>query len=310
VITSLLSFISRHASLALALGVLAGLVFPPLATAARPLLLPSVVCLLTASLIRLDWVALGEYVRRPSLPLALNVWLLFATPTLCWFALQWIELPGTLEIALILAAGAPSIVTAVALTQLFRLDSPLAVASLVIGVFFTPLGLAYSFALLLDLPYQLPLGEFAVRFLIFIVLPFLIAFFIRKALGSANLTKYWDPMGGITVLFIIIFGVTVMDGVTDRFLTDPTTVLVYTAAAFAVAIASHILGYWLFIWQGSQFALTAALLSGYRNMAVIYALVGDQFGEDFFLYLSVHQFPIYLMPLLTEWIFRRMLRNG
>ena len=304
-----LSFVGRHASLALALGVFAGLIYPPLAAWARPLLLPSIVCLLTASLIRLDWEALANYVKKPGLPLLLNLWLLIATPTLCWLALKLVELPDRLEIALILASGAPSIVTAVALTQLFRLDSPLSVASLVIGVFFTPLGLAYCFILLLDLPYQLPLIEFAYRFVVFIVLPFILAFVIRKSLGQARLTALWDPMGGLTVVFIIIFGVTVMDGVTNRFYNDPETVIIYTAAAFVLSIASHLLGYWLFIWKRRQFALTTALLSGYRNMAVIYALVGDQFGEDFFLYLSVHQFPIYLMPLMTEWIFRRMLKD-
>ena len=100
-----------------------------------------------------------------------------------------------------------------------------------------------------------------------------------------------------------------MDGVTDRFFADPYTVLIYTTAAFAASIAFHILGYLLFRSIGLQFALTTALLSGYRNMAVVYALVGDQFGSDFFLYLSVHQFPIYLMPIMTEWIFKRMLKD-
>ena len=101
-IATALSFLGRHASVALAIGVLAGLIFPALANWARPLLLPSVVCLLTASLVRLDWGALGRYVKGPSLPLLLNLWLLIATPTFCWVALKCVQLPESLEIALVL----------------------------------------------------------------------------------------------------------------------------------------------------------------------------------------------------------------
>ena len=58
--TAVLAFLAGRAPLFLALGVFAGLFLPEVATAARTLLEPGVVALMTISLLRLDWSALGR----------------------------------------------------------------------------------------------------------------------------------------------------------------------------------------------------------------------------------------------------------
>ena len=55
----------------MAAGVLLGLAVPPLASLARPLLIPSLLIPLTLALLRLDWGAIGAYRRRPGVAAAL-----------------------------------------------------------------------------------------------------------------------------------------------------------------------------------------------------------------------------------------------
>ncbi len=56
-------FLGQHATLFLAGGVLLGLLVPPLAALARPMLIPGLLIPLVIALVRLDWDALAAYAR-------------------------------------------------------------------------------------------------------------------------------------------------------------------------------------------------------------------------------------------------------
>jgi len=96
VIVRALAYVGRHGALFLAGGVLLGLAVPPLAAAARPLLVPALLVPLTIALLRLDWRRLGDYARRPALIAFVTVWLLAASPVLIWLASQGLPLPVAL----------------------------------------------------------------------------------------------------------------------------------------------------------------------------------------------------------------------
>ena len=79
-----LAFIGRHATKFMAAGVLVGLVVPPLAALAKPLLAPTLVIPLALALVRLDWSAMAAWRRRPALVVALVVFILGVSPLLVW----------------------------------------------------------------------------------------------------------------------------------------------------------------------------------------------------------------------------------
>src|SRR3546814_11667538 len=76
----LLASLGRAATPALALGIFAGLLAPPVAHAFRPLLLPSIVLLLALALLRLDWGRMGRYARPPGLVSTAIAWQLLLSP--------------------------------------------------------------------------------------------------------------------------------------------------------------------------------------------------------------------------------------
>ena len=59
-----LAFLGRHAGWMLAGGILVGIVVPPLAAVAAPLLIPSIVLLLVVALVRLEGRQIAALVRR------------------------------------------------------------------------------------------------------------------------------------------------------------------------------------------------------------------------------------------------------
>src|SRR5512135_1134678 len=125
-----LEFIGRHATRFMAAGVLVGLLAPPLAALARPLLVPTLLVPLTLALMRLDWSAIGAYRRRPLLVAALLAWLLGACPLLVSLAtvpLVAVGLPVPLRQAVVLMAAASPIVSSVAIALIVGLDATLAI---------------------------------------------------------------------------------------------------------------------------------------------------------------------------------------
>ncbi|MDX1711910.1 MAG: Na+-dependent transporter, partial [Rhodovibrionaceae bacterium] len=80
----LLGFLGGHATWMLFAGVFIGLALPGLAALARPLLAPAVVLILCATLLRVDWRAMGEYARRPVLASLLTAWLMLVSPVVTW----------------------------------------------------------------------------------------------------------------------------------------------------------------------------------------------------------------------------------
>ncbi len=83
-----LALLGRHATGFMAGGVLLGLAVPPLASLAKPLLVPTLLIPLTLALVRLDWRAAAKWRHRTWIVAALLLWLLGASPLLAWVATQ------------------------------------------------------------------------------------------------------------------------------------------------------------------------------------------------------------------------------
>jgi BASS family bile acid:Na+ symporter len=59
--------------------------------------------------------------------------------------------------------------------------------------------------------------------------------------------------------------------------------------------------------MGRRQALTMGLSSGYRNMAIMLVLTAGIAGPDMWLYVAMAQFPMYILPMLTNPLYRRFL---
>ena len=303
----LLALFSRHATRVLFAGVFIGLAVPPLAAAARPYLLVGVVALLTAMLLRVDWGAMGAYLRRPVLATALVVWLLAGAPVVVWLALLPAGLPESLSVSLVLMAAAPPILSAAAIAVLLGLDGALAIVVGLIATLLTPLSVPPLALMLLGLDLEISVGAFMARLAAIVGPAFLLSLSIRKAAGPARLERYRPEIEGFTVLVMLYFGIAIMDGVTARLLAEPAIVAGWTLAAFIANPALQLLGGLTFAWLGRRGALTVGLISGNCNMGLLLAALPPGTDFDVLLYFAVAQLPIFMLPALMLPLYRRLL---
>jgi BASS family bile acid:Na+ symporter len=273
----------------------------------RPLLEPVVVLLLTMALIRLDWRTGLAYLRRPVLAATIAAWLFLVTPVIIWFAGTSLGLAAPLLVAVVLNAASAPLASSVPFTQLLRLDAELAMFVVAVGTMLLPVTIAPLILWLLGTALPVAPETVAVRSLLFIGLPLLLAAAVRRIFPALRILSKREEMDGLVVLLFIVFALAITDGVTGRLLADPLYGFTILMAAFAVSISLHALSLGAFWWMGRRGALSMAVTAGNRNLAILLVLLGDGFSPDFALYVALGQIPIFTMPAVVNLLCRRLL---
>ena len=301
-----IDFAGTHATRLLAAGVLIGLAIPPLATALRPLLLPSIVISLVLALVRLDWRAFGADARRPLLVAWMLAWFLGVTPVILWLVLQGLPLPAPIVAGLVLMAAAPPIMSGAAISLLVGLDAALAVVAIVATTALVPLTLPPLAAALLGVALELDVGTFMLRLASIVGGAFAIAWLARRLVPEAAIARNARALDGVAVIWMVVFAIGIMDGVTALALAHPGYVIGATIAAFAANVALQAVGALVWLRQGMQRALTVGLLTGNRNMGLVLVALGGDASLELVAFFAVAQIPMYVLPGLLLPVYRRL----
>jgi BASS family bile acid:Na+ symporter len=302
-----LGFLGRYATRFLAGGLLLGIVFPPLATLAKPLLVPTLLIPLTLALVRLDWRAMAAYRQRPKLAAALLVWLLAVSPLLVWLVTTWLQafgLPAGLRQALVLMAASSPIVSSVAIALLVGLDATLAIVAVLLATALVPFTLPLMALALLGLTLDIGVGAFMMRLGLFIA-----AWMLRRWIPESVLAARTDVLDGLTVVNLLLFGLAIMDGVTVYALERPAYVGLAILAAFAFNLLLQAAGAIAFGRLPRRAALTVGLLSGNCNMGLVLVALQGKAEFEVTIFFALAQVPMYVLPALLEPVYRRLLRR-
>ena len=246
----------------MAVGVLAGLALPPLATLARPLLVPTLLIPLAIALVRLDWSAIAAWRQRPLTIAALLVFVLGVSPLVVWVLVSDLEplgFPRPLAQALILMAASSPIVSNVALALILRLDAPLAVVVVMLATALVPFTLPPIAGALAGIDVELPVLEFSLRLAALVGGAFAAAALVRRFVPRETLAANADWLDGFTVVNLLLFGLAIMDGVTAFALERPGYVALALLAAYAFNLALQAGAGLAFRSLGTTRALTVAL---------------------------------------------------
>lgn len=297
------AFLGRHAGLMLAGGILIGIVMPPLAAVAAPLLIPSIVLLLVVALVRLEGRQIVALVRRPAAAAAVVAWALLATPVLMTGAVALVDPAPKLGTAMVLSAACPPIMSAIAFCFMVGLDAALATVVVFAAIFLVPLTLPPLALLLLGLELDIDVLSFMARLAAITGGSLLAAIAIRAAATREALARRGELLDGIAVAGLLVFAVAIMDGVGPAALERPGYVAATLIAAFAANAGMQAAGFFAFAWMARNRALAVALLSGNRNMGLLLAALGAAADFDVVLYLALGQIPVFL-TLLAKPIYR------
>lgn len=304
-----LEWTGRQGAWLLFTGVLAGLVVPPLATLAWPTVLPVTFILFVSSLLRLDWSLVLQHIRRPARGLLIVAAILVGAPLLAALVFQLLPAPPSLASSIILTTTTTPLISSPAFALLLGLEAELALIVLLLAMLLVPVTMPLLTLALLGLQIDLSFGELMGRLALFVGAGFACALGLRAWLGPSRIKAEARLLDGVNVVLLVVFAVGVMDGVTGRLFAEPRHVLLFTGAAFALNATQQAVGALAFWWAGRRTALTVGLVFGYRNMALALAVLADVAPRDFLLYVAVAQLPMYMFPMITRPVYRRLLKG-
>jgi BASS family bile acid:Na+ symporter len=303
-----LAWLAGQGGLAFPVSLALGLVFPSLAGLIRPWLSLVVLVLTFLVLVRIELGAVAQELRRPGPLLAVIAATLLAAPPIAWGVARVLGLDAGLAAALVVTACAPSITSAPAFARIMGLDAAFALAGSVAGMIATPITAPPLALTLAGLDLALTIPAMALRLGMFVGLPLLAAIAARRA-APAWLAARTQATDGLTVASLCLFATGVMDGVTALAVALPWRAAEMLGAAFALNALLFGLGTLLFAAAGMQRRLTAGLLVGNRQMALMLAVLPEGAPRDVTLFLAVAQLPLYLNPFLLRPLLRRWLRQ-
>lgn len=303
-----LDWLARHATGALAASIFIGLAVPSLAELLRPLLAPVISLSLAVALLKLDLGAVRVYVRRPVFILAITGYSMIAVPVIVAFAVRPLGLPEPLAAAIVLTAAAPTVISSVAYSMILGLDSALTITAMVVSYAIVPFTLPALALWLLGLELQLGAVALMGRLALIIGAACILALVLRRwVFSDSYLRRNATRVDAVAVITLIVFGISIMAGVTDFTLERPRYVALATGAAFSVNILMQVLGIAAFWRAGRREALTIGLTTGCTNMGLVLATLGDDASFDLLVFFALGQFPLFILPMFALPIYRHLI---
>jgi BASS family bile acid:Na+ symporter len=304
-----LAWLGRHGSLMLPIGIFLGLLAPTLASLMKPLLIPGIIGPFLIALVRLDWARMADHLRRPSLTLPAVFCLLIAAPFLVHACLELLSLDPALHGYLVLMAAASPLMGSASLALIIGLDASLAVVLTILSTALLPVTLPPIALLLLGIDIRIGGGELMLRLGLLIGGCFLLALLIRRFLPVGFAARHAASLDGLAIIGLLVFGIAIMDGVTALLLDRPEVILATALPVFGLNIGLQALTTLAFAWRGLPTALSIGLCSGNRNLGILLAAMADRVPVDFLIIVALGQLPIYTLPMLQRWLYRRWLKQ-
>jgi BASS family bile acid:Na+ symporter len=306
-----LAWLGRQGTRAVAASIFVGLAFPALAVLFKPLVGPTIFCLLTLAFLRVEPTGLRNEFARPKLLLLATLWIMVATPLVLGFLYATFgrgELWDQLSLALVLQAAAPPITSAPAFVALVGLDVTLALAALITTHAITPLTAPFFAALFVPDALPLDAPALAIRLALFLSGSYLLARLIRRIAGTQRVGGWREQIDGTNVILLFVFAAALMESASAKLLTDPALVVALLVLSFAVTFGLIAVTAILLWPAGAERALSLGMSSGTRNMGLMLAAASGV-SDVVWLYFAVAQFPIYFAPQIMSPLVSRILRS-
>ena len=291
------------AALLLALGVICALFFPQISHSFAPYLLPSLFFVMVFSLLPFARQGSAELTRPRPVVLALVFWQQGVLPALTLGVGLWFEIDREWLFFLLVTVTSGSLFASPTLVQLMGLEQKMAVQTVVWSTLFAPVSIYLTFSYLLGSEVHLDLELFAFRMVVFLVVPMAI-FLVVKALTKTWSTQQRDKLDGIgrwgSVLALIVFCFALEAEVTNAIEREPLVILEYLLVAVTFAVLIGLLTRVVMVRFGVRAAITATVLTSFRNVGLSFGLVGQFAGPELAVYVGVCQIPMFLSPLLFD----------
>jgi bile acid:Na+ symporter, BASS family len=287
----------------LAFGTVAGIAIPAVAELLQPYALQALFLVVVFSMV--------PFARLPSTNIGLDV-------SLVWRLILWqqaflpclvvavgilLQLSDSILTLMMATACAGSLFASPMLAELLGLDRRRAVQCMVISTFVMPVSLYVSLRLLHGQELPLDVAEYCKRVVVFLLLPLSILTIYGRIAASlssavANRIESTTRWGAVLALLVFVMGMT--HPVSQLLAEDPLRLCLLLALTTCLTIGMFAITAIVMYRFGLPIALTAGILSGFRNIGLAFAFVGPSLGPEFAAYVGVSMLPMFIAPLLIR----------
>jgi len=300
----LLAAAGRHGPALLCGGVLVGLAAPPLAELARPLMGLAVFVFTLGAFLKVDGAAFRSEATDRRAVLLVLAWTAFGVPLATYGLVQVLRPGPDLSQGLLLCFLAPPVGSAAAVAAMLGLSAPLALLATVAATFAVPLYLPPLAESLAGAELAIDPLALSARLAVIVGGAASVAWLLRRCAG-AWVAANPHAMTGVSVLGLILVAVGAMRGMQGHVAAAPAQAVALLGAAFLANAGFQAAGALLFAGMERTRALTVGLVSGNRNVTLVWAAAAPALaghpGVELFLAMSV--FPIFMLPLATRRLF-------
>ena len=291
------------AVLVLASGIFVGLAVPAIADMLRPWALPALFLVCVFSLVPFARLPLSAIISIDQDLLRVVLWQQVVLPCIVIAAGVVAHFPSSVIVLMIVTACSGSLFSSPALAEILGLDRQRALKAMVLSTFFMPLSLFLFLSIFHGSKASLDIGAYGLRTLVFLVIPFILLAAWRpaaKRMTEAASNKVAMVSRWATILALLLFGTGLMSAVSDKIEEDVGKVLFLLALATLLCLLMVGLTTIVMYRFGRCEAMTAAIVAGFRNIGLGFALVGETLGPDLAVYAGISLLPVFVAPLVIR----------
>lgn len=287
----------------LAATIAAGYSVPMLSTFFAPFALPALFIMIVASLIPMARLRLEEVFSLEGDILRIVFWQLFVLPTIILAATHLLKFDPGVVTLMAVTACAGSLFASPALADLLGLNQRKALQCMVLSTFIMPFSYFIFLTLILHSEVKIVMADFVGRTGIFLMLPaalFLFYSAYAEEIPDRVVSRIEYSTRWVTIGALMVFGLGIVGPAAKMLSSEPIRFLTFLTIVTAMGAGMAFLTTIVMYRQGVNNALTASIVSGFRNVGLGFVLIQGSANLDTAAYIGISQIPIFLAPLIMR----------
>lgn len=291
----------------LAAAIAAGFLVPGLSELFAPFALPSLFCMIILSLIPMGRMEVNEVFSLEGNIWRIVLWQLFILPSIILAATHLARLHESITTLVVVTACAGSLFASPAFADLLKLNKRKALQCMILSTFMMPVSYFVFFTLILHSSVHVELADFVGRCMIFLILPtglFLLYMAFARDLPDRLVSKLEGFSRRATIFALMVFGIGILGPAKELLWSNFAQFMLYLVIVAILGAGMAYLTAIVMYKQGITDALTASIVSGFRNVGLGFALLADVTSPETAAYVGISQLPIFLAPLVVHFLVR------
>ena len=283
-----LKFIETHFWAVFTAAFVFGLFTPAVGLFLRPVVVPAIMILTFLTLLRADFEAVGQHLKRPLYLIYLLAGQLFIIPVLIYVAVS--SMNQAFAVSCLLLAAMPPAIAAVALTEFVKGDTSLSLTLTVLAHGVAPLSVTALFFLLTGTSVSVEWTSFARHLALIILLPMGAALIVRRV-AKDFIGRHEDLINPSNVLLMSFTLYVVAGTQSETIISDAFNLLPMVVGLYGLFLALFFLGH-VWAWRSDKSGkIAVSVTNAYMNNGLAIALAFTFFEPEVVVLAVLSEIP-------------------